>query len=277
MIVIFVRGLSKKVRKLKQLRATEINVDYIIRENQEQERLNQQRIHGSHNSTISTSTSRHYESLAEEDISVVEHSHKEASNIYEFYKLLAQENYDLGKNTSEFIREFRSNNKDLSQAITMVPQQMQSLNKFIEELINIFHCSFNFGKSVTERKLQYCRPAVEHYIFGKVCHILYEIYDKKHEEENQKFLKNQSLIRSKRSPFEIMESQGVPRHFQGEESTQWRWIPYKSTIDCLNKVEYELTPSAKFETLMKASLELRNCILDITSGKVRISLIYREN
>ena len=45
-------------------------------------------------------------------------------------------------------------------------------------------------------------------------------------------------------------------------------LPYKTTIDCINKIEFEQTPKDKFDTLMKASLELRNGILDITKGKV---------
>ena len=46
-------------------------------------------------------------------------------------------------------------------------------------------------------------------------------------------------------------------------------IPYKSPIDCLNKIELELTPEDKFDCLVKTSLELRNCVLDYTHGKVK--------
>lgn len=51
-------------------------------------------------------------------------------------------------------------------------------------------------------------------------------------------------------------------------------IPYKNPIDCLNKIELELTPEDKFDCLVKTSLELRNCVLDYTKGKV---ILYFNN
>ncbi len=61
----------------------------------------------------------------------------------------------------------------------------------------------------------------------------------------------------------------IKKKFRGEYLAGFTsMLPYKMTIDCINKVEFEQTPKDKFDTLMKASLELRNCILDITKGKV---------
>jgi hypothetical protein len=259
MIILFVRTLSKKVKKMKILRASEINIDDIVKEQMQQEKLNQIKLYGK---------SGNYENLAEEDISVVEVSHKEASHFYEIYKILSQENYDLGRSAGQFIREFKSENQSIDDAVKQIPKQMESIIKFTEECISTFYCYFNFGKSNTEKMLQYCRPACERYIFNKVYHILYDIYYKRYEEENRIFLTNQNEIKVKRSPFEIMDALEVRKIFRGEADGDWRWLPYKSTIDCLNKIEYEVTPKDKFDTLMKASLELRNNILEITNGKV---------
>ena len=38
-------------------------------------------------------------------------------------------------------------------------------------------------------------------------------------------------------------------------------LPFKSTIDNMNKIEYEQNPNSKFNTLIEAGLELRNTIL----------------
>jgi hypothetical protein len=263
MIVLFVKALTKKVKKMKIIRSSEINIQNIIKEHMQQEKLNQMRLYGQTNSSRG-----HYETLAEEDQSVVEVSHKEASNFYEFYKILSQENYDLGRSAGEFIRDFKEKNKSIEVAARNIPKQMESLIKFNEECISTFYCYFNFGKSNTERMLQYCRPAVERYMFNKVYQILYDIYCYRYDDENKKFLLNQNEIKIKKSPYEIMDALDVNKSFRGEISTDWRWLPFKSTIDCLNKTEYEITPKDKFDTLMKASLELRNCILDITNGKV---------
>src|SRR5690349_1259249 len=110
MIVQFIKSLSKKVKKMKILRSSELNIEYIIKEHMQQEKLNQMKLYGQ------TATPRNYESLAEDDLSVVEVSHKEASNFYEFYKILSQENYDLGKSAGDFVRDFISKNKNVEEA-----------------------------------------------------------------------------------------------------------------------------------------------------------------
>jgi hypothetical protein len=275
MIILFVKGLTKKVKKMKVLRSSELNIEHIIKEHMQQEKLNQMRLYG----IPSGNTSRHYENLAEEDQSVVEASHKEASHYYEFYKLLSQENYELGRSAGDFLRDFREKNKNIEEASKYIPKQMESIIKFTEECISTFHCYYNYGKSNTEKMLPYCRPACERYIYNKVYQLMYDIYYHRYEAENKKFLINQNEIRVRKSPHEIMEALGVNKSFRGEESSDWRYLPYKSTIDCLNKIEYEVTPKEKFDTLMKASLELRNCILDITNGKVNMQFnnFFRVN
>ena len=44
-------------------------------------------------------------------------------------------------------------------------------------------------------------------------------------------------------------------------------IPFKSTIDNMNKIEYEQNPNIKFNTLIEAGLELRNTILGNKNNK----------
>lgn len=55
-----------------------------------------------------------------------------------------------------------------------------------------------------------------------------------------------------------------------EEKNNKLFFPYKPTIEAINKIEYEFNPREKFETLMKANLELKTTILDVTSGKCEL-------
>lgn len=148
---------------------------------------------------------------------------------------------------------------------------MEEILKFIEDCISTFHCYFNFGKSSTENILVFCRPAVEKFIFNKLYPMLYEIYSRKFDEENKGFITNQNKIRAKMNVEQIMEFLEIKKKFRGESNDDL-CIAYKSTIDCINKIEYEQNPKEKFDTLMKAGLELRNCVLGFTRGKVYIYL-----
>jgi hypothetical protein len=257
MIITYLKALAKKVKKIRILKTSQMNIDFIIKEHQLQEKMKMMKIYGP-------------QDIAEnidDDICLVDYTNKEASNFYEFYRILSQENYDLGKNMSEFLVKFRKENEDVTKAINLIPQQMEDIYKFTEECVATFNCYFNFGKSSTEKLLQYCRPAVEKFIFNKIYQDLYECYCLKYEIENQIFSKNQNLIRTNKTPVEIMKVIEVRKCFIEENP---KVLPYKSTIDCINKIEFEVSPKDKFETLMKASLELRNSVLDVTRGKVNI-------
>lgn len=69
------------------------------------------------------------EILTEED-SVID-SKKEALNYYTFYKVLSQENYDLGKSVKDFVQEFTETNKDYEESAKIIPHQVK-LKKLLE-------------------------------------------------------------------------------------------------------------------------------------------------
>jgi len=113
--------------------------------------------------------------------------------------------------------------------------------------------------------LVYCRPAVEKFIFNKIYGVLYDMYNNKFAEDNNKFMAKIEQIKLL-GPEKIMEFLEVRSKFKGI-SMDRKYIPYKSTIDCINKIELEINPKDKFDSLMKASLEMRNFVLEITNGK----------
>jgi hypothetical protein len=261
----FLKSLVKKVKKMRILKTYEINIDFIIKEHELQDKMNNIKLYGN--------IPNAYENLVDDDFSIIDVTNKEASNYYEFYRILSQENYDLGKNVSDFIREFKRQNKNIDDAIRIMPRQMQELYKFTDDCVSTFYCYFNFGKSNTERMLPYCKPAVEKFIFNKIYPLIYDMYNTKYQEDNKIFMINQNLLKIQKSPIQILRDLEVKKSFIDQDDDEKRYIPFKSTVDCINKIEFEVSPKDKFESLMKASLDMRNCILDVTKGKVYIYII----
>ena len=259
MILGFISILAKKLVKVRKIKVEAINIDKVLREHREEEKRKLSNIYG-------IGTLLNYETLKDEDNSIVDYSNKEATNFYELYRILSQENYELGKSVSDFIKNFREENSNIEESSKNIPKQMESVLKFIETCVSAFFCYFNYGKSNTERMLPYVRPAVENIIFKKLSDIIYELYNCKFAAENEKFKKSQENINTHLSSEEVMEYLEINKKFRISDKIG---TPFKSTIDYINKIEYEHTPKDKFETLMRANLELRNEVLDITRGKVK--------
>ena len=54
----------------------------------------------------------------------------------------------------------------------------------------------------------------------------------------------------------------IKKKFRGDDS-----IPFKVSIDLINKMEFEQLPRKKFENLIQSNLEMRNSILSSSQGK----------
>ena len=94
---------------------------------------------------------------------------------------------------------------------------------------------------------------------------------KKFKEQNIKFLKKQKDINNTFTIDKIFEHLDIKQKFRGEDK-----IPFKITIELINKIEYEQVPKKKFETLTESALELRNSILDYTKGKLELESMDDE-
>lgn len=264
MLVHFIKRLSKKSKKIRLLKHSDIKLDFLIKESLLQDKNNN-----------SNNIESNYSTLIEEDLSVVDISNREASHFYEFYKILSQENYDLGKMVSAFVEEFKIKNKNIETSFKLVPVQMKEIVKLIEDCVNSFNCSFNIGNPKAEKRLQYCRPAVEKFVFNKLYSILFELYSRKYEKENNVFLERQKIIKEKANIQQILEFLELRKDFRGvNNEDNFQMSPFISVVDCINKLEFEKTPKDKFDTIMHASLELRSCILDITKGRVKVLNYY---
>lgn len=82
---------------------------------------------------------------------------------------------------------------------------MEETLNFIEECSQSFHCYYNLGdKAMVGNKHSLSKQAVEKFIFNKIYPILYELYSKKYQKENELFLMKQSKIKSDLSYENIM-------------------------------------------------------------------------
>ena len=135
---------------------------------------------------------------------MIEGSNKEATSYYEYYKILSQVNYDLGKSVEEFTHKFIEENKNITKSSEYIPHQMEEVLRFIDECVSTFYCYFNYGKPNTEKILPFCRPAVEKFIFNKLYFLISEIYNHRYRIENNSFIEKQAKIKANLSLEEIM-------------------------------------------------------------------------
>ena len=239
------------------------------------------------NNIINGQTNELYNSInlikKEEQTTMLENINKEATNYYEIYKILTQENYELGKSVNIFINEFKIKNKNIEQSSKILPKQMKEIILMIRTCEDTFFNYFNFGKqkNKNENLLSYINPAIEKFLFNKLYFQLYELYAKKYNQENEDYLNKKKLINENYSIEDIMNFLEIKEKFRllddykkSEFSENFK--PYKSTIDHINKIEYEQNPKVKFDTILSAGLDMRNTILGGNFGKVELNSMDDE-
>ena len=214
-----------------------------------------------------------------ENATMLETINKEATNYYEIYKILTQENYELGKSITIFINDFKIKNKDIEQNKKLLPKQMKEIISMINSCDDIFNNYFN--KNGAENKYKSAKSAIEKFIFNKLYFQLYDLYSSKYDEDNKKYLEKKELINDKLSIEKIMEYLEIKEPFKclneyEKSKKSENSKPYKSTIDYVNKMEYEQNPKIKFEIILGAGLDLRNTILGNNNGKYELESIDEE-
>jgi len=239
------------------------------------------------NNIINGQTNELYNSInlikKEEQTTMLENINKEATNYYEIYKILTQENYELGKSVNIFINEFKIKNKNIEQSSKILPKQMKEIILMIRTCEDTFFNYFNFGKqkNKNENLLSYINPAIEKFLFNKLYFQLYELYSKKYEQENEEYLNKKKLINENCSIEDIMNFLEIKEKFRllddyKRSDFSENFKPYKSTIDHMNKIEYEQNPKVKFDTILSAGLDMRNTILGGNFGKVELNSMDDE-
>ena len=219
----------------------------------------------------------------EENISMLESINKQATSFYEIYKILSQENYSVGKDLAIFINEFKIKNENIEKSYQKLPEQMKEIINMRNKCDNTFSNYFNMGKEIkkNENVAKNSKIAIEKFIFNKVYYQLYELYKKRYEKENELYLEKKKKINEKYSIKQIMEYLEIRPKFRCLEEYETfnespLCLPFKSTIDYINKIEYGQNPKSKFDTLIEAGLELRNTILGCHGGKNELNSMDDE-
>jgi len=219
----------------------------------------------------------------EENISMLESINKQATSFYEIYRILSQENYSVGKDLAIFINEFKIKNENIEKSYQKLPEQMKEIINMRNKCDNTFSNYFNMGKEFqkNENIQKNSKIAIEKFIFNKVYYQLYDLYKKRYEKENENYLAKKKLINEKYTVKQIMEYLEIRPKFRCLEEYEafnesQLCLPFKSTIDYINKIEYEQNPKSKFDTLIEAGLELRNTILGCHGGKNELNSMDDE-
>ena len=234
------------------------------------------------NENDSINTSRNNNNFMGENSNALQKINKQANNVYEIYKILSQENYEIGKNMTVFINEFKIKNEIIEKTYMLLPEQMKEIINIRNMCDDIFSNYFNMGKSfrLNEETAKQSRNAIDNFIFNKLYFQLYELYCRKYKEENEIFLSKKKLINEKYSIKDIMDHLEIKPQFRcmaayEKSNHSFLCLPFKSTIDYINKIEYEQNPHSKFNTLIEAGLELRNTVLS-GDGKNEVNSMDEE-
>ena len=204
----------------------------------------------------------------DENTNMLQKINKHASTYYEIYKILSQDNYDVGRTMTAFINEFKIKNEHTEKNYTRLPEQMKEIIETRNICNNTFSNYFNMGKAfrLNDDMAKQSLTAIDNFIFNKLYYQLYELYNRKYKKENEEFLSKKKIINAHYTIEEIMNVLGIKKQFRCLEEYENSGhsplcLPFKSTIDNMNKIEYEQNPNIKFNTLIEAGLELRNTIL----------------
>ena len=204
----------------------------------------------------------------DENTNMLQKINKHASTYYEIYKILSQDNYDVGRTMTAFINEFKIKNEHTEKNYTRLPEQMKEIIETRNICNNTFSNYFNMGKAfrLNDDMAKQSLTAIDNFIFNKLYYQLYELYNRKYKKENEEFLSKKKIINAHYTIEEIMNVLGIKKQFRCLEEYENSGhsplcLAFKSTIDNMNKIEYEQNPNIKFNTLVEAGLELRNTIL----------------
>jgi hypothetical protein len=202
-----------------------------------------------------------------EEETLVEKSNKEANQYYELYKILSNKEYELGKSVNDFIENFRTKYKQITSPDEQTKIEeintksiMVDIVKAIELSMNTLNSNFNNISPNYNSTIYY--NASEQFIFNKIFHLLYDIYDKKYKKENEEFLSIKKDINDNVKPCDILINLSCKDIYKGLEEA-----PYKNVIENINKVKYEKSLKNKFKILTQCSLEMRGSFLEYTSCK----------
>ena len=215
--------------------------------------------------------------IKDDEETIVEKSNKKVNRFYEIYKILSNIEYELGKSINDFIENFREKYKDLNNdkgkdIIETIKTRdiMAEIIKLIEHTTNTLNCYYNQENNINYNTNFY-NSATEQFIFNKIYHYLYEIYDLKYKKCNEDFILVKKEINENMEIKDIISNLNIKKVYISNDP-----IPFMPVIENINKLQLEKCLKKKFKIITQSSLEIRNCILEYTGGKYELESMDDE-
>ena len=215
--------------------------------------------------------------IKDDEETIVEKSNKKVNRFYEIYKILSNIEYELGKSINDFVENFREKYKDLNNdkrkdTIETIKTRdiMAEIIKLIEHTTNTLNCYYNQENNINYNTNFY-NSATEQFIFNKIYHYLYEIYDLKYKKCNEEFILVKKEINENMEIKDIISNLNIKKVYISNDP-----IPFMPVIENINKLQLEKCLKNKFKIITQSSLEIRNCILEYTGGKYELESMDDE-
>ena len=215
--------------------------------------------------------------MKDDEETIVEKSNKKVNRFYEIYKILSNIEYELGKSINDFVENFREKYKDLNNdkgkdIIETIKTRdiMAEIIKLIEHTTNTLNCYYNQENNINYNTNFY-NSATEQFIFNKIYHYLYEIYDLKYKKCNEEFILVKKEINENMEIKDIISNLNIKKVYISNDP-----IPFMPVIENINKLQLEKCLKNKFKIITQSSLEIRNCILEYTGGKYELESMDDE-
>ena len=215
--------------------------------------------------------------IKDDEETIVEKSNKKVNRFYEIYKILSNIEYELGKSINDFVENFREKYKDLNNdkgkdIIETIKTRdiMAEIIKLIEHTTNTLNCYYNQENNINYNTNFY-NSATEQFIFNKIYHYLYEIYDLKYKKCNEEFILVKKAINENMKIKDIISNLNIKKVYISNDP-----IPFMPVIENINKLQLEKCLKNKFKIITQSSLEIRNCILEYTGGKYELESMDDE-
>ena len=215
--------------------------------------------------------------IKDDEETIVEKSNKKVNRFYEIYKILSNIEYELGKSINDFVENFREKYKDLNNdkgkdIIETIKTRdiMAEIIKLIEHTTNTLNCYYNQENNINYNTNFY-NSATEQFIFNKIYHYLYEIYDLKYKKCNEEFILIKKEINENMEIKDIISNLNIKKVYISNDP-----IPFMPVIENINKLQLEKCLKNKFKIITQSSLEIRNCILEYTGGKYELESMDDE-
>ena len=206
--------------------------------------------------------------LEEEDSSLT--IKNESASYYQFHKILSSEAYSLGKTIANFVTTFLSQHRNPRDSAASLPVpvthiQMENVKTLIEDTVTALFSHFNFGKSNTEKIMQFCRPAVEKFVFTRLYPTLFGMYQEQNKETDEGFARKQRDLR-RLSPVDLLTTLEV-RDMQIKEKYRLGAKPYSESIAIISKLQDLISPMEKLNCLLMSVASLKTAVVDFWRGK----------